>query len=85
MKVQLLLTQEVLTLIEYLPQLQHDEKNVNDCANEPHELTHICDALRYFCVSRIRPTELINPKPETIYDYFNLNEEESELGEIVVI
>jgi len=75
----------VRTLIEYLPQIQHDEKNVNDCANEPHELTHICDALRYFCVSRISPTQSINPKPETIYDYFNLNDEDTEYGEIVVI
>ena len=47
----------VLTLIEYLPQLQHDDKRVNDCATEPHELTHICDALRYFCVSRVSPSK----------------------------
>lgn len=36
-------------LIRTLPALQHDEKNPNDVANEPHELTHIPDALRYFC------------------------------------
>lgn len=46
-------------LIEYLPQIQHDDKDVNDCANEPHELTHICDALRYFCISRIAPSKEI--------------------------
>ena len=38
-------------LIKYLPQIQKDEKNINDTALEPHYLTHICDALRYFCVS----------------------------------
>lgn len=38
-------------LIAYLPQIQKDEKNINDTATEPHYLTHICDALRYFCVS----------------------------------
>lgn len=38
-------------LIKYLPQVQKDEKNINDVATEPHEFTHICDALRYFCVN----------------------------------
>lgn len=38
-------------LIKYLPQIQKDEKNINDTALEPHYLTHICDALRYFCVN----------------------------------
>lgn len=55
----------VLPLIEYLPQIQHDEKNPNDCATEPHELTHICDALRYFCVSRISPSKEIIHKEIT--------------------
>ena len=41
-------------LIRCLPQMQHDEKDPNDCATEPHEITHICDAFRYFCVSRPR-------------------------------
>ena len=36
-------------LIRTLPALQHDEKNPNDVATEPHELTHAPDALRYFC------------------------------------
>ena len=36
-------------LIRTLPALTHDEKNPNDVATEPHELTHIPDALRYFC------------------------------------
>lgn len=36
-------------LIKNLPQLQHDQKNPNDVATEPHEITHITDALRYFC------------------------------------
>jgi hypothetical protein len=26
-------------------------------ATEPHELTHITDALRYFCVSRVSPSK----------------------------
>jgi phage terminase large subunit len=37
-------------LIEYLPLLQISKRNPNDCDTEPHEITHICDALRYYCV-----------------------------------
>lgn len=56
-----------LNLIKYLPQLQHDEKNPNDVAKEPHEPTHITDALRYFCVNHIAPSkEIINK--ETSFD-----------------
>lgn len=36
-------------LIRTLPGLQHDEKNPNDVAKEPHELTHGPDAIRYYC------------------------------------
>lgn len=38
-------------LIESLKLIQHDDKKPNDCAKEPHELTHACDALRYACTS----------------------------------
>lgn len=38
-----------VNLIRTLPAVQHDEKNPNDVAGEPHELTHAPDALRYFC------------------------------------
>lgn len=37
-------------LIRTLPALQFDEKRVNDVSNEPHELTHAPDAIRYFCI-----------------------------------
>lgn len=43
-------------LIKNLPLLQYDEKNPNDCANEPHEITHDPDALRGFCIMRQPPT-----------------------------
>lgn len=42
-------------IIADLPAIQTDEKNPNDCAKEPHDLTHTVDALRYFCVSRVMP------------------------------
>lgn len=59
-------------LIKYLPQLQHDEKNPNDVATEPHEPTHITDALRYFCVMRTNPSKEIVNKDYT----FNFSAEE---------
>ena len=37
-------------LIRTLPQLRHDDVQVNDVAGTPHELTHGPDALRGFCV-----------------------------------
>ncbi len=39
-------------LIRCLPLLRHDERDPNDVANEPHELTHGPDALRGFCSFR---------------------------------
>lgn len=54
-----------LNLIRCLPAVQHDEKNPNDVATEPHELTHITDTLRYFCVSRSKPA-----KPKTIQEIY---------------
>lgn len=35
-------------LIRCIPLLQYDEKKQNDCATEPHEITHAPDALRCF-------------------------------------
>lgn len=51
-------------LIRYLPQVQIDEKNPSDVATEPHYLTHICDALRYFCVNFTNPAEEPKAKEE---------------------
>jgi phage terminase large subunit len=33
--------------------IQADEKNPNDCAKQPHEVTHSVDMVRYFAVSRV--------------------------------
>ena len=59
-----------INLIKYLPQLQHDEKDPNDVATEPHEPTHITDALRYFCVSRVAPSkEIVNKERTFNFDF----------------
>ena len=43
-----------VNIIRCLPQVQCDEKDPNDVANEPHELSHSCDAIRYWIASRPR-------------------------------
>lgn len=58
------------TLIKYLPQLQHDEKKPNDVATEPHEITHINDALRYFCISNV-PATPKKEKNSPVEDFFS--------------
>jgi phage terminase large subunit len=47
------------TLIKNIQEIQADDTNPNDCSKEPHKITHICDALRYFCVSRTLPAQAI--------------------------
>ena len=37
-------------LIRCISTIKADEKNCNDVATDPHELTHLPDALRYWCV-----------------------------------
>lgn len=49
-------------LIRCLPLATHDAKNPNDMANEPHEITHSIDALRYFCAGRPYPSSRPIPK-----------------------
>lgn len=48
-------------LISDLRDIQSDEKNPNDCAKDPHDITHSVDALRYYCISRTLPTEIEEP------------------------
>ena len=52
-----------INLIRSIPQLQHDLHNPNDCAGNPHEVTHGPDALRYFVAGRPRPNAKPEPKP----------------------
>lgn len=69
-------------LIEDIQNIQTDEKNPNDCAKQPHDITHGPDSLRYFCVSRTLPSEL--PVAETYRDEFDEENAEDEMtgGEI---
>lgn len=48
----LVIFENCLNLIRTLPALQFDERNPNDVAVEPHEITHAPDALRGFVSGR---------------------------------
>lgn len=63
-------------LIRTLPALQYDDKDPEDVANEPHELTHAPDALRGFCVYWVTGAQ--SPAEKTVRweqdqwdDYYN--------------
>lgn len=57
----LVIFKNCVNLIRTLPQLQRDNKDPNDVATDPHELTHGPDAIRYFIAGRPSPH-----KPEAV-------------------
>ena len=65
-KPKLFIFENCRNLIANLPAIQVDDKNPDDCANEPHDITHSNDALRYFCI--MRPIEAIKPPDESWKD-----------------
>lgn len=73
-----------VNLIRCLPELQYDEKRVNDAANEPHEITHAPDALRGFCVywtsaaSPAASKSSIKWTPDLLEDYYNADDDGKE-------
>ena len=58
-KAGVLVTKDCRGLIRNIRLIQHDEKNPSDCATEPHNITHICDALRYYCITRTLGAEKV--------------------------
>ena len=62
-------------LIKDLPALMRDDKRPTDVANEPHDITHAPDSLRYFAIYWTRPNaEQINETrvkypPDLLADY----------------
>jgi phage terminase large subunit len=57
-------------LIRTLPMLQHDAHRPEDCAVEPHEITHAPDALRYLLSGRPCPQ-----RPAAAAPVFNFRSE----------
>lgn len=68
-------------LIHSIKFIQHDDKNPNDCAKEPHEITHSSDAIRYLCTSYTYAPDRISmasPRKQFNFGEFALNEGEFE-------
>jgi len=63
----LVITSNCVNLIRCLPQVQRAEKDPNDVATEPHELTHSVDAMRYFVSGRPR-SNIIQQKVDDAND-----------------
>lgn len=57
-------------LIKCIASIQHDEKRPDDCATQPHNITHLPDALRYFAVMHYRPNKEKEPTPEFSFETF---------------
>lgn len=55
-------------IIDDISAIQADEKNPNDCAKQPHDITHDVDALRYFCISRTMPSIIEEEHPKFYED-----------------
>ena len=56
-------------LIADLPQLQHDAKKPTDCAVEPHDITHVPDALRYFAIAWTQPADVATKTKTFVLPY----------------
>ena len=71
-----------INLTKNLPQAQRDERNPSDVSTEPHEITHILDALRYFCVNFTYSAEEEIEKQVALPYALRTDEEDEEQGMI---
>lgn len=69
-----------LNILRTLPVIQHDEKNPNDVAKEPHEYTHAPDALRGFCIERTKATRIMSEDEERYLESVESRRREGILG-----
>lgn len=69
MKPRMQIFKTCVNLIRCLPELQYDEKRVNDAANTPHEITHAPDAIRGFCVYWIINADVPVEKDDDFVDF----------------
>ncbi len=65
-------------LIESIPALQYDDKNLSDVSKQPHIYTHGPDAIRYFIAGR--PAPAISHKKEKKYNFSFENPKPNPLG-----
>lgn len=73
------ITSNCIHLINSLSNIQHDEKQPNVYAKEPHELTHSVDAARYFCSGRPYPPKMAAKKPNPLWMFNTKNNTRSDL------
>lgn len=71
----LVITKNCVNLIRTLPQLQSDDKDPNDVASQPHELTHGPDAIRGFVCGRPRPN--VSQTKKRRDDFFSRGKEDT--------
>ncbi|MFA6719490.1 MAG: phage terminase large subunit [Prevotella sp.] len=76
----LLVTEDCVGLIRNLPAIQHDDKNPSDCATEPHDITHITDACRYYCVTRTLGAEMDVTRNDDSFDIADKDYDEEMTG-----
>ena len=76
-------------LWKHLTTIQKSERNPNDVATQPHEITHYPDSLRCFCIARLIPVkqpqepqyynfDFEKPKPDNYFG--NMTDEYMEYG-----
>jgi phage terminase large subunit len=70
-------------VIRTLPALIHDENDYEDAADEPHELTHMPEAVRYGCMSRLLKSE--QKKPDKLKEAAQKAKEEGNMIQHEVI
>jgi phage terminase large subunit len=56
-----------VNLIRCIPAAIHDDRNPNDVAAEPHDITHINDALRYYCSTYSKPARRTEEDIQGVY------------------
>lgn len=59
---------ETQKLLEDIESIQADESNPNDCAKQPHDVTHSVDMLRYYCISHVVEARVTEEKKAELDD-----------------
>lgn len=65
---QLMFFDDLGGILDDIKCIQADEDNLNDCAKQPHEVTHTVDACRYFCINRTVSAYIETPVVVNLYD-----------------
>lgn len=61
-------------VISDIRDIQADENNPNDCAKQPHDITHTVDGIRYYCISRTLAAQAQEQKKDTFLEEMETQE-----------